>query len=66
MYEADDPRARLAHEAGKLSGIAAGSAAEARTYLELGYSHVMVSNDATIFGRGAAALIGEVRGGKPA
>ena len=58
--------ARLAREAGKLSGIAAGSAAEARTYLSLGYTHVMVSNDATIFGRGAAAMIGEVRGGKPA
>lgn len=55
--------ARLAGEAGKLSGIAAGSADEARAYLELGYSHVMVSNDATIFGRSAAALMSEVRGG---
>jgi 2-dehydro-3-deoxyglucarate aldolase/4-hydroxy-2-oxoheptanedioate aldolase len=53
--------ARLAREAGKFSGIAAGSASEARAYLDLGYSHVMVSNDATIFGRGAAALVGEVR-----
>jgi len=54
--------ARLAREAGKLSGIAAGGAAEARAYLDLGYSHVMVGNDATIFGRAAAALVGEVRG----
>ena len=50
-----------ARAAGKLSGIAAGGAAEARAYLELGYSHVMVSNDATIFARSAAALVGEVR-----
>ena len=54
--------ARLARAAGKLSGIAAGGAAEARAYLELGYTHVMVSNDATIFGRAAATLVGEVRG----
>jgi 2-dehydro-3-deoxyglucarate aldolase/4-hydroxy-2-oxoheptanedioate aldolase len=54
--------ARLALAAGKLSGIAAGGAAEARGYLDLGYTHVMVSNDATIFARGAAALVGEVRG----
>ena len=51
-----------ARAAGKLSGIAAGGAAEARGYLELGYTHVMVSNDATIFARAAAALAGEVRG----
>ena len=50
-----------ARAAGKLSGIAAGGAAEGRGYLELGYTHVMVSNDATIFGRAAAALAGEVR-----
>jgi hypothetical protein len=55
----------LRASAGKFSGIAAGSAASAR-YLDLGYSHVMVSNDATIFGRGAAALIGEVRDASPA
>jgi 2-dehydro-3-deoxyglucarate aldolase/4-hydroxy-2-oxoheptanedioate aldolase len=54
--------AELARRAGKLSGIAAGSAPEARAYLELGYSHVMVGNDATIFARAAAALVGEVRG----
>jgi len=53
--------AGLACGAGKFSGIAAGGAAEARAYLDLGYSHVMVSNDATIFARGAAALVGEVR-----
>ena len=50
-----------ARAAGKLSGIAAGGAAEARAYLELGYTHVMVSNDATIFARGAATLVGELR-----
>ena len=55
--------AELARAAGKASGIAAGAAAEARAYLDLGFTHVMVSNDATIFGRGAAALVGEVRGG---
>jgi 2-keto-3-deoxy-L-rhamnonate aldolase RhmA len=54
--------AGLARAAGKLAGIAAGSAAEARAYLELGYTHVMVSNDATIFARAAGALVGEVRG----
>jgi 4-hydroxy-2-oxoheptanedioate aldolase len=67
----DDPETRAmvarvaeqARAAGKLSGIAAGTAAEARTYLELGYSHVMVSNDATIFARGAATIVGEVRSG---
>jgi 2-keto-3-deoxy-L-rhamnonate aldolase RhmA len=43
--------------AGILSGIAAGSAAEARSYLAMGYSLVMVSNDATLFGRAAADLV---------
>lgn len=43
--------------AGKLSGIAAGSAAEAKGYLAMGYSLVMVSNDATLFGRAAADLV---------
>jgi 2-keto-3-deoxy-L-rhamnonate aldolase RhmA len=43
--------------AGILSGIAAASAAEARSYLAMGYSLVMVSNDATLFGRAAADLV---------
>jgi len=53
--------ARAAREAGKFSGIAAGSAGEARTYLELGYSLIMVSNDATLFGKAAAATVSQVR-----
>jgi len=44
-------------EAGILSGIAAGTPAEARTYLAMGYSLVMVSNDATLFGRAAAEMV---------
>jgi 2-dehydro-3-deoxyglucarate aldolase/4-hydroxy-2-oxoheptanedioate aldolase len=43
--------------AGILSGIAAGSPAEARQYLAMGYSLVMVSNDATLFGRAAAEIV---------
>jgi 2-keto-3-deoxy-L-rhamnonate aldolase RhmA len=48
-------------EAGILSGIAAGTPAEARGYLALGYSLVMVSNDATLFGRAAAELVSASR-----
>jgi 2-keto-3-deoxy-L-rhamnonate aldolase RhmA len=48
-------------EAGILSGIAAGTTAEARGYLTLGYSLVMVSNDATLFGRAAAELVSASR-----
>jgi 2-keto-3-deoxy-L-rhamnonate aldolase RhmA len=44
-------------EAGILSGIAAGTPAEARAYLAMGYSLVMVSNDATLFGKAAAELV---------
>ena len=44
-------------EAGVLSGIAAGTPAEAKQYLAQGYSLVMVSNDATLFGRAAAELV---------
>jgi len=40
-----------------LSGIAAGSPTEARQYLAMGYSLVMVSNDATLFGRAAAEMV---------
>lgn len=46
-----------AKQAGILSGIAAGTPAEAHRYLALGYSLVMVSNDATLFGRAAADLV---------
>jgi 2-dehydro-3-deoxyglucarate aldolase/4-hydroxy-2-oxoheptanedioate aldolase len=43
--------------AGILSGIAAGTPAEAQSYLKLGYSLVMVSNDATLFGRAAVDIV---------
>lgn len=48
-----------AAKAGKLSGIAAGGPKEARTYLDLGYSLVMVSNDTTLFGKAAQAAVAE-------
>jgi 2-keto-3-deoxy-L-rhamnonate aldolase RhmA len=44
-------------QAGILSGIAAGAPAEAKSYLDMGYSLVMVSNDATLFGRAAADIV---------
>jgi 2-dehydro-3-deoxyglucarate aldolase/4-hydroxy-2-oxoheptanedioate aldolase len=50
---------------GKLSGIAAGTPAEARSYLALGYSLVMVSNDATLFGRAAADMVRASREERP-
>jgi 2-dehydro-3-deoxyglucarate aldolase/4-hydroxy-2-oxoheptanedioate aldolase len=43
--------------AGKLSGVAASTPAEAQTYLAMGFSLVMVSNDATLFGRAAAEIV---------
>jgi 2-keto-3-deoxy-L-rhamnonate aldolase RhmA len=48
---------KVTKEAGVLSGIAVGTPAEARQYLEMGYSLVMVSNDATLFGRAAAEMV---------
>jgi 2-dehydro-3-deoxyglucarate aldolase/4-hydroxy-2-oxoheptanedioate aldolase len=42
---------------GKLSGVAASTPAEAQAYLAMGFSLVMVSNDATLFGRAAAELV---------
>jgi len=48
---------RATKDAGILSGIAAGTPAEARQYLDMGYSLVMVSNDATLFGRAAAETV---------
>lgn len=47
----------VARRAGVLSGIAAGTPTEARQYLDMGYSLVMVSNDATLFGRAAVELV---------
>lgn len=66
---ADDPETRdmvkavaaAAQEAGKASGIAAASVEEAREYLAFGYSLVMVSNDATLFGKAVQAICGKVR-----
>lgn len=49
--------AAAAKDAGKLSGIAASTPAEARRYLDMGYSLVMVSNDATLFGRAAQEAV---------
>lgn len=46
-----------------MCGIAASSADEARAYLEIGFSMVMVSNDTTIFGRGAVDLVRDTRKG---
>lgn len=42
-----------ADKAGKTAGIAASSPDEARLYLDMGYSLVMVSNDASIFANAA-------------
>lgn len=53
--------ASAAREAGKASGIAAASIEEAREYLGFGYSLVMVSNDATLFGKAALATCEQVR-----
>lgn len=52
---------KATRDAGILSGIAAGTPAEARQYLALGYSLVMVSNDATLFGKAAADLVRATR-----
>jgi len=52
-----------AQAAGKASGIAAGSAEEAKRYLDMGYSLVMVSNDGTIFARAANEIVMRSRGG---
>jgi len=48
---------QAAKNAGVLSGVAAGSPAEARGYLDMGFSLVMVSNDTTLFGRAAADAV---------
>jgi 2-dehydro-3-deoxyglucarate aldolase/4-hydroxy-2-oxoheptanedioate aldolase len=52
---------QVTKDAGILSGIAAGTPAEARQYLDMGYSLVMVSNDATLFGRAAAEMVRATR-----
>lgn len=55
--------ADCARRFGKLSGIAAATPEEARSYLEVGYSLVMVSNDATIFAKAAAETLAATRSG---
>lgn len=58
--------ARSARQAGKLSGIAAATPEEAGRYLRLGYSMVMVSNDATMFARAASTALQQTRAaGRP-
>jgi 2-keto-3-deoxy-L-rhamnonate aldolase RhmA len=53
--------AGVARDHGILSGIAAASPEEARSYLAMGYSLVMVGNDATLFGRAAQAAVAATR-----
>lgn len=50
-------------DAGVFSGVAAGSPDDARAYLDMGFSLVMVSNDTTMFGRAAADAVKATRGG---
>ncbi len=67
---ADDPEVqalvgaagKAAADAGKLSGIAAATPQEARRYLDLGYALVMVSNDASLFGKAALGAVAETLG----
>ena len=54
--------AEAARAAGKACGIAAGSVEDAREYLALGYSLVMVSNDCTMFGKAAQDAVNALRG----
>lgn len=57
---------QVTRDAGILSGIAAGAPAEARQYLDMGYQLVMVSNDATLFGKAAAEVVrATLQGGGP-
>src|SRR6478735_4513090 len=48
-------------DAGILSGVAVGTAQEARAHLDQGFSLVMVSNDTTMFGRAVADVARAVR-----
>jgi 2-dehydro-3-deoxyglucarate aldolase/4-hydroxy-2-oxoheptanedioate aldolase len=49
-------------EAGILSGVAVGTPEEGREHLSMGFSLVMVSNDATMFGRAVAEAARLARG----
>jgi 2-dehydro-3-deoxyglucarate aldolase/4-hydroxy-2-oxoheptanedioate aldolase len=52
------------NDAGILSGVAVGTAGEARAHLDQGFSLVMVSNDTTLFGRAVADIASAVRGAR--
>lgn len=66
---ASDPQVRdltarvlaATNEAGIASGVAVPTPAEAREYLAMGFSMVMVSNDTTLFGRAAADAVEAAR-----
>lgn len=66
---ASDPEVRLltenmlraTKEAEILSGVAVGSAEDAKACLEMGFSLVMLSNDATLFARAATDAVRSVR-----
>jgi len=49
-------------DAGVLSGVAAGSVADARAYADMGFSLVMVSNDTSLFGKAAIDAVQGVKG----
>jgi 2-dehydro-3-deoxyglucarate aldolase/4-hydroxy-2-oxoheptanedioate aldolase len=49
-------------DAGIVSGVAVGTAQEGREHLTMGFSLVMVSNDATLFGRAVAETARAARG----
>lgn len=49
-------------DAGVLSGAAAATPEEAKAYLAMGFSIVMVSNDTTLFGKAAAEAVKASRG----
>jgi 2-dehydro-3-deoxyglucarate aldolase/4-hydroxy-2-oxoheptanedioate aldolase len=66
---ASDPQVRdltarvlaATNEAGIASGVAVSTAVEAREYLAMGFSMVIVSNDTTLFGRAAADAVETAR-----
>ena len=53
----------IAQEAGVLSAAAAGNGEDARAYLDMGFSLVMVSNDLTLFANSAREAVGSARQG---
>lgn len=50
-----------AQEAGVLSGVAVGTAEDARAHLAMGFSLVMLSNDTTLFGKAVAEAVNAAR-----